>query len=444
LLRMSHDSEKIVAGGNEDGEVFWFAVDFAKQVSNTGRCAVRHQNSVSCVKYFETLPLMCTADSESCVIFWSLQPLRSFEFFTKLEVNLVKKKGSPSSTASQQSAAAGIVGITSLALSCDEDALIVGSEHGNLVSISIESIVERAKSQQAEILLRKEQGEAADVISGRIFDSMEKPRASPEYVYSPDNTWLVEGAHRGSIDQIIYCTLRPPIIITLGFDVRVCIWHPETGEALGTLEQGLSEGLSYERRTKWRFPVDAHRVVGKDLQELADARVSQKDTGEDESAKDSKEASEDGKGTGTEQGKKKDDAGTAAGKEGSPAGSRAGSEKGEKKKTLSRSESAPNGVAGAAKQQPFKLNGIEYPDYSKTASRLLQPCGRHGVQQIHPEWFAGPLGRSNSCGGLPTLSSGMRRSPNEKAQNAVVTAAKQLSKVLSSLDGKKFDVPCSA
>merc|ERR1719258_813401 len=52
--------------------------------------------------------------------------------------------------------ASDLVGITSLALSCDEDALIVGSEHGNLVSISIESIVERAKSQQAEILLRKE------------------------------------------------------------------------------------------------------------------------------------------------------------------------------------------------------------------------------------------------------------------------------------------------
>merc|ERR1719235_503085 len=176
---MSSDAEKIVAGGNEDGEVCWFALDFAKQVSNTSRCTVRHKAPVSCVKYLDNVPLMCTADSESTVIFWTLQPLRSFEFFVKLEIDFLKKKGtsqqgSPSSTTSHQSAGAGVLGISSLAIAWpDQQYMIVGSEHGHLACISIEDIVEKAKTQRDEILLRKEQGEAADVISGRIFESME-------------------------------------------------------------------------------------------------------------------------------------------------------------------------------------------------------------------------------------------------------------------------------
>merc|ERR1740130_1531769 len=337
-MRMAHDSEKIVAAGSEDGEIFWFALDFAKQVSNTSRCTVQHRAPVSCVKYFKSTPLMCTADSESCVIFWSMQPLRSFEFFMKLELNLTKMKetsqGSPSSQTSGQSAAAGVVGITSMALSWpDEEILIVGSEHGNLVCINIQDIVEKARMQREEILLRKESGEAADVISGRIFDSMDKPRDSPEYVYTPENMWLVDRAHRGSIDQIIYCKHAPPIVLTLGFDVRVCIWHPITGEALGTLEQGLSEGLAYERKTQWRFPIDTTAQVENDLKELAQAVVSEAGSEEEEqSAKSEEEAkapSLNGKNLALADGAKD--------------GSRAGSERGVPPKlALLRSESSPS------------------------------------------------------------------------------------------------------
>jgi len=444
LLRVCSDGEKIVAGGNEDGEVFWFALDFAKQVSNTTRCTVRHKSPVSCVKYFDNVPLMCTADSESCVIFWTLQPLRSFEFFCKLEIDFLKKKGtsqqgSPSSTTSHQSAGAGVLGVSSLAISWpNEKYLIAGSEHGHLVCISIEHIVEKARTQRDDILMRKEKGEAADVISGRIFESMEKPDDSPEYVYSPDNYWLVERAHRGSIDQIIYCTHAPPIVLTLGFDVRVCIWHPYTGEALGTLEQGLPEGITYDRKTQWRFPIDAHAQVERDLKDLAAAVLS--DAGsEAESGKDSKEDSEDGKAAAAEQGKKKDDSGSTTGKDGG--GSRAGSEKGSQKQQLTRSESSPVVASGTAKPTPFKLNGIEYPDYSKTQGRLLKPKSSH----LGHEWFAGPLGTgvtTSSCGqlpGLPVLQSGLRRTPNVKGQAAVVSAAKRLSSVLNSLDGKKMD-----
>jgi len=296
-----------------------------------------------------------------------------------------------------------------------EEILIVGSELGNLACISIKSVVEKARKQRDDILQRKEHGEAADVISGRIFESMEKPHDSPEYIYMPETAWLQERAHRGSIDQIIYCKHTPPIILTLGFDVRVCIWHPLTGEALGTLEQGLAEGLGYERRTKWRFPIDAHVQVEHDLKALAAAVVSEAGS-EEESGKDSKEASEDGK-AGAEQGK--------------PAGSKEAEQK-EQKPHLSRSESSPAGFG--RRPEPFKLNGIEYPDYSKTPSRLL----KSKIKYDH-DWFAGPLGPGLVEGQLPYLSSGMRRMPNVKSQTAVVSAAKRLSKVLGTLDGKKFD-----
>jgi WD40 repeat protein len=436
VLRMSHDGDKLVCGGNEDGHVFWFALDFAKQVSNTTKSAVRHQAPVSCIKYFQTAPLMCTADSESSIIFWSMQPLRSFEFFTKLEVDLVKRKeevasqGSPSSTTSQQSGAGGAVSITSLAIAYpNEDMLILGSETGNLVCIDISTIVEKARKQKEDILKRKESGEAADVISGRIFDSMEKPCDSPEYVLQPENEWLVERAHRGSIDQIIFCLHKPPIIITLGFDVRVCIWHPITGEALGTLEQGLSEGIAYDRRTTWRFPIDAHEQVALDMEALAAAVVSEAGSESGASGKDSKEGSDDGKADS----KKKEDAGSTTGKE----GSEKGSQKGSQKLSLIRSESSP-GVLG--REQSFKLNGIEYPDYSKTGSRLHKPCGTTRQPAKDHKWFAGALGTSTTqLPALAQLNSGLRRTPNVKGQPAVIAAAKRLSDSLGSLDGKPFD-----
>jgi len=436
LQRMSHDSEKIVAGGSEDGEVFWFALDFAKQVSNTSRCTVQHRAPVSCVKYFKSTPLMCTADSEGCVIFWSMQPLRSFEFFTKLEVDWVKRKptaeGSPASTTSQQCAAAEVAGITSLAISnFEEEILVVGSEHGHLVGISIKDIVQKARTQRDDILMRKEHGEAADVISGRIFEKMEKPYDSPEYVFTPENAWLVERAHRGSVDQIIFCkNSGKKKILTLGFDVRVCMWDPFTGEALGTLEQGLGEGLQYERCSKWSFPIDAHNQVKNDVKMLADAALSEVGSQDEDENKDSFPRSDDGQAVGADPTEKEDDAPSAGPKEGSRAGSENGSQSGALRKPLqlTRSASSP----GMIKNGPHKLNGIEYPDYSKTASRLLKPK----VAKDH-EWFAGPLGTSQTHLPSLNLSSGLARTPNVKAQAAVVMAAKNLSRVLNSVDGKK-------
>merc|ERR1712216_725872 len=210
--------------------------------------------------------------------------------------------------------------------------------------MGIADVVQKSRDQRTEILLRKESGEAADVISGRIFESMEKPHDSPEYVYRPENLWLMERAHRGSIDQIIFCKHRPPIVLTLGFDQRVCAWDPKTGEALGTLEQGLAEGLSYERLTKWRFPIDAQDQVKKDLAALQQALLSPPASESDEKGSEGKDVSEEGSQT-----KEEAYPGAQNVEGGSKPGSqKGGSDAGGRGRKMSRSESSPAGLGGAA------------------------------------------------------------------------------------------------
>merc|ERR1712187_585954 len=46
------------------------------------------------------------------------------------------------------------------------------------------------------------------------------------------------------------------------------MWKPDDGELLGTLEQGVPEGLFYQRQTEWRFPIDAHDQVNLEINEL--------------------------------------------------------------------------------------------------------------------------------------------------------------------------------
>mmetsp|Transcript_65248 Transcript_65248/g.123581 ORF Transcript_65248/g.123581 Transcript_65248/m.123581 type:complete len:1044 (+) Transcript_65248:93-3224(+) len=424
VVRFSHDHEKLLVGCSEEG-IFWFAMDFAKQVSNSTRAIVQHtardgsrepdgslaKAPASCVRYFETAPLIVSSDSEACIIFWSISPLLPFEFFTKMELALTSTKQSPVPVA---------VGITSFALSWpDEDLLIVGTEHGTVACINIQPIVQKAKSLAKEIIYRKEHGEAADVISGRIFDKLAKPKNSPEYVYPMPNKWIVERAHRGSVEQIIFCKHRPPIVLTLGFDVRVCIWSPETGEALGTLEQGLAEGLAYERLTKWRFPIDARAQVAEDLEALAKAAVP------------SEEGSEEDAGS-VRSAEKPPDAGSAAGR--SRSNSRAGSAKSGKSggsqagRGMTRSQSSPGGLAmKSGKRLPKK-----YDFSSKATTKVYNVKGRpKGV-----DWLAGPLAPTyvDFCGSqLPALQSGLRRQKNAKEGAEVVKAARRLSAALNTV-----------
>lgn len=429
VVRMHHDHEKILVGVSEDG-VFWYAMDFAKQVSNTTRSAVQHtvrdgsrdedgrlqRAPVSCCRYLKSAPLIVTTDSEACAVFWSVQPLLPYEFFTKVELNLVSK-ASPAQNPLEPSAA---VGITSMTTSWpDEDLLIVGTETGMLGCINIQPIVRKAQAQRDEILYRKEHGEAADVISGRIFEKMPKPRNSIEYVYGMANEWLVERAHRGSVEQIIFCKHKPPIILTLGFDVRVCIWCPQTGDALGTLEQGLAEGLSYERLSQWRFPIDAHEQVKLDLDDLAKAAVASEE-GSEADASSVRSVSKE------KPIEKVDrlDAGSAAGR----SVSRAGSTTSDPTRRMRRSQSSPGLGGNAARHRLPK----KYDFSSKAVSRLYNKKDRS--QDVN--WLAGPLSPAyvDYCGGqLPALQSGLRRPNQARHGGEVVKAARRLSAALNSV-----------
>ena len=58
-----------------------------------------------------------------------------------------------------------------------------------IACVDITSVVESARHQREEIYRRKESGEAAEVVSGRIFESMPKPVNSSEYVFNVDCVW---------------------------------------------------------------------------------------------------------------------------------------------------------------------------------------------------------------------------------------------------------------
>jgi WD40 repeat protein len=253
VIQIAHDGRDTIVAAAEDGDVSWYNMEFGKQVSSSSRCELSHRQAVSCCKYLEDVPLIVTADSESSLIFWTVPPLRAYEFFRKVELSL--------SSDDSQEATGAAAGITKMLLSSpSEDHIFVGTERGSLACVSIAAVVDAAKQQRAEIRA-KMKTDAAAVISKKIFTTMPKPCDSPEYVLSLPNMWIVPKAHRGSVDEMVLCEHNPRVILTLGTDICVRLWSCETGEALGTLEQGLPEGESYMPETLWRFPVDAHEQV---------------------------------------------------------------------------------------------------------------------------------------------------------------------------------------
>merc|ERR1712187_985598 len=100
----------------------------------------------------------------------------------------------------------------------------VGTDRGAMACIDIHPVVQSARDQRADILRRKEEGEAAEVLSGRIFDTIPKPHNSREYVFNFSNVWMVEGAHKGSVERILFCKREPALLLSLGTDARVCMW----------------------------------------------------------------------------------------------------------------------------------------------------------------------------------------------------------------------------
>eukprot|EP00929_Paragymnodinium_shiwhaense_P063026 TRINITY_DN31519_c0_g1_i1.p1 TRINITY_DN31519_c0_g1~~TRINITY_DN31519_c0_g1_i1.p1 ORF type:complete len:1082 (-),score=262.73 TRINITY_DN31519_c0_g1_i1:157-3366(-) len=455
---ISLDHDEMVCGGCADGEVVWIALSFAKQVAGSGRCTVKHNGSISSVMYFKTVPLVATADSDSTIIFWSVAPLRPYEFFCRLTLNLAPDaENEPGKKVSN----AGTIPITSMSFSSDEGFLVVGTEVGSLACIDVSEVVKSAHDQRQEILYKKKHGQAEDITSGKIFESMPKPDDSDAYNHFLDNKWMVKKAHRGSVDQVIFCTeLKRPAIVSLGFDVRVCIWEPETGQFLGTLEQGLPEGLVYKRLSPWRFPIDAHEQVREEMEALAKAAEPEEEADDDDAGSSKSSA---GSGGGLEQqsnagsqrrpgsaGSRASAAGSAQGQPGKQASKNTAGSAAEANRQLSKSNSAPNvrqvsGAGsgptlrkGAGHQSSGRLDKM--PNFSGTRSRLLVGP-RHRQVKMDADWFAGPLApdfaRKSKC--LPVLNSGMMRHEMKQAQRKdLVSAACRLSEALGSLGADKF------
>jgi len=408
ILQIAHDTHEMITGVSEEGDVFWYNMDFAKQVGGSETSQVNHDKAaVTCCRYFSDAPLIVTADSEGSLIFWSLRPLRMNNFFAKVTVFLGQAAFTDPTTE------AGKVGITALALAWpSEEFVFLGSERGALTCVRIASVVETAKKQREEILRRKECGEAAEVISGRIFDSMPKPVDSPEYVFSLPNEWIVEGAHKGQIDNIIPCQRQPSVILTLGIDACVRMWSHDTGEALGTLEQGLPEGLAYERESTWRFPIDAREQVRVDLEALEDAA----------SAEPEEEEAREPPAPATPARSEKRRSTRRDGTPGQQRGSRQGT-----RGTMRYSTSAPDLLS--AKRGS--------PELGKKRSPLWQPRSNAAPED---DWLAGPLAPTSAQSPtyLPRLTSGLLR-PDKSHSKGIVDAARKLNFVLGSTpSGKDF------
>eukprot|EP00933_Yihiella_yeosuensis_P022201 TRINITY_DN1747_c2_g2_i1.p1 TRINITY_DN1747_c2_g2~~TRINITY_DN1747_c2_g2_i1.p1 ORF type:complete len:1069 (+),score=159.47 TRINITY_DN1747_c2_g2_i1:99-3209(+) len=425
LLRMAHNGGEMIVGASEEGDVYWYNADFAKQVRDTSKCEVKHNQATFCCKYFEEAPLIVSADAEGCCLFWSIPPLRTHDFFNKITLSLGAEEGTT-------------VGITSLTLSWpDEDRLFIGTERGAIACVNISRIVDSAKTLKKEILLRKENGEAAEVISGRIFDSMPKPNDSPEYVFALPNEWFIEKAHKGTVDSIVACKQHPCVLITLGSDACVRIWNHETGEALGDLEQGLPEGLAYERETTWTFPLDVHEQIQKDLNVLAEA-LAVTDEEEDEAPKQKEKEKE------SQEEKDKELEKVATASQGSQ-GRRADIRDLRRSSSTSALGKAGGGRQGlfgghsqsrSSHQMPSSMQFLSDPDYSKVLPRYLEP--KRGAIPMD-EWYAGPAAPNfgyDKGQSLPRLQSGLTR-PSSLQTKKVLEAARQLAISLGDVRSSK-------
>lgn len=423
VLRFAQDFRDMIVCASEDGDVFWYNMDFCKQVSDTSHCTVKHNQGVFCCKYFQDAPLIVSADAEGSALFWSVPPLRTYNFFSKVKLDLAVNKEE------------GPAGITSLSLSWpDETQLFVGTDRGGLACINITRVVDSAKVQQQEILRRKESGESAAVISGRIFDTLPRPIDSPEYVFDLPNEWFVEIDTKQSIDNMIICKRDPSVLLTLGADACIRMWDPNTGNALGTLEQGLPEGLAYERETVWTFPLDPFVQVQQDIEQLALAAAE-----EDEDAAAGEERAKTPSGMPGESSSKQTQADEKRIVEAVGPPARKGSKS--KSKQLLKASSSPTLAAGhsISRSSPSLLSSggrQQQPDYGKQIARYLEP--RKGSYHTE-DWYAGPAASgfgSEKGASLPRLTSGLSRPPAKETKK-ILEAARRLGMSLGDVRNSK-------
>jgi len=456
IMQFALDGRDILAGVSDDQRIVWYNTSFAKEVSNSDSCEVVHRQAVACVVYFEEAPLLATADAEGCVLFWSVPPLRTYSFFNKIHLSYGETDVP--------------FGISAMALSYpDQEYLYTGTERGHLACVDIRSIVDNAKAQQQDIIRRKECGQAAEVISGRIFDKMPKPCDSPEYIFALPNRWLVQSAHRGSVDRILICRRKKPVVITLGSDYCVRIWCHETGEALGILEQGLPEGFDYQRGA-WLFPLNPHEELEEDQQYIENAAaVSVEDldglqgveTASSESVlsrasrtssrKREPTAADDGEAAAAMTHRSHLTSPDVAASKGSTAGAdetRRDSSKGHalQSMTMKSSTSAPQlRSSKTTEKTPKPAKRTALGAKALVIRKEEEERRRKALKEAAEEWYAGPhaqgywsnkSGKAIAMGSLPKLPSGLSR-PSLSGSKDLVSAARRLACALNEVDPRK-------
>jgi WD40 repeat protein len=282
VMGLSRDTERrLVAATSAEGIIVWYNTDSGKIEGTTqAQGHDGHAPQLACSVFLQNAPLMITADSECRVAFWSLRPLATFDDFHED----VLFHGSDNAS----------MGFTCMALSASETELFIATDHGTLACFGIHEVVEKARALAEDAKSNLAVGKS-DSPTTRSRKSLRQSRSNMNAVaeeLAKDVTeastneaaddvedmqlvqhWCVERAHACSIEHLCYCEGNPSVLLTLGINCRVRVWNIETGECLGTLEQGMPDGSLFEDKGFWKFPLDARMQVKMDLDAIAEAMV---------------------------------------------------------------------------------------------------------------------------------------------------------------------------
>lgn len=415
ILSMSNDGRNTIVATSEEGEVFWFNTDSAKYVSSSKafRSEMHHRVAVPACCYLRSVPLIITADVESQVIFWSVQPLRPYDIFAHGRLSLSQGRspqGSPTS-AGRAPPGGATYNTTCLAMSTpEEENLFVGTEQGLLACVNIHAIVEQAARQRDGMLHRKT-SDLPDVSSNH---HAEESQLNVTLVSS----WSTPSAHRGSIEEVVYCGHMYPAVLTLGSDCRVRMWDPATGEPLGALEQGSASGFPSGAAAEWLFPLDAAEQAVEDRKALLAAAPAPRENRPSSGGTPERSSATP----------------PAAGSHLSASPPPSAPQLDVSRKTLASSRSEPGlrtatsgGLESTARKTRNSFN------FDKAPPRYLKPTTRTGKRDR--EWFAGAFcPEYRNRGHLPSLQSGLAR-PHHSEKSEVVQAAQRLSNALGALSG---------
>lgn len=288
----------------------------------------------------------------------------------------------------------------------------MGTDNGYLACICITEVVELANKLKKAVMQQRNQTNESTCPGADGFDCTDM---------DIEPMWIVERAHQGSVEQVVFCTNRPPVLLSLGIDLCIRLWAYDTGEALGTLEQGPPEGLSAEeQRAKWRYPIHAHAQAVEDCNALVAVTKSES-------------AEEDSKPTPNAPKRLAViEIHSLAGESVRPTvcESRTGKAR-EKGKHSRRSSSEPNLQAEKIKALSNSLRVQTSPSVG-TGKALMMPRYMFNKKECaFEDWLSGPLGSMQGVNANHPLilSSGLRR-PNSSSTSDVVQAARKLSQAL--------------